>query len=172
LISRFLEVQDEYHTNLGRFLVQRFDSKELRFTSSVTGEPLLATLPLMRRFGARINATTLLLTDLATQEGLLFDPEQSEEALRRRFLAHPLHVCILFYPLMRFLAKRRAAIWKLPNLVTLSLEEMLEQPGVLLDKDGRPVTTTFEWSRRPGLAARLRNEELPPEVEDGEGGSP
>lgn len=168
MLHRFIEAQDEHYCNYGRFFILRFQRHEIRAKAALTGTPLFEAIPAVQRFGGRITPSTLLLLDLATQEGLLFDPEQNAEEIRRRFLVHPIHVCILFYPFMRFLAQERARIWSLPTLVTLSLDDVLNQPGVLLDSQGQQVRTRLEWSRRPPLVARLRNREVLGDPEAGQ----
>ena len=168
MIHRFIEAEDDHKSNHGKFLILRFGADDFRARSQLTGGPLLATLRPVRRFGVPITQTTLLLVDLQTQEGTFFDLDQDDATTRARFLCHPIHVCILYYPLMRFLSRNAGNIWKLPNLVTLPLDDVLDQPGVLLDGALNQVRTMREWSRRPPLVARLRNREVPIDPEEGQ----
>jgi hypothetical protein len=169
--TRFLEAQDELHTNHGKFLLVAFEDADRAHPSALTGAPLLASLPPVKRFHGAITPSSLWLLDLQTQEGMLFDPTAPERALRRRFLVHPLHVCLLYWPVMRYLARSevRGAIWALPGLVTLPVADVADQPGVLLDATGARVKGAYEWSarrRQVGGGVRLRNREV------GEGDDP
>jgi hypothetical protein len=163
-------------TNHGKFFLMQFGAEEWRYKSKIAQGPLLASLPSMRRFGGGFTPHDLLLVDLQTQEAFFFDPHAGEEQLRQRFLVHPLHVCILFFPVMRVLAaaaKQSAAhVWKLPGMVTVVLDDVLNQPGLLLDSKGVPVRGRLEWSARRPLSARLRNREVlegdDPELGQGE----
>jgi hypothetical protein len=73
---------------------------------------------------------------------------------------------------MRWIASHRDTLWTAPPEITLSLAAVFNQPGVLLDRDGRQVRTRAEWSPRVPLVARLRNREVPegadPEAGQGE----
>lgn len=162
---RFIEAQDEALTNHGKFWIAQFGSAEHGYQSALVGKPLLTSLPPVRRFGGPMTLTSLLMVDLQTQEGMIFDPAQDEDMVRRRFLVHPLHVCILYFPLMMYLKRHHDQIWKLPRLVTLPTEASFAQPGLLLDATGSPVQGQFEWSRRSPLVARLRNREVPEGVD-------
>lgn len=168
--TRFIEVQDAHCTNHGKFWLAQFGEMERRHRSAVSNAPLLASLPIVGRFGGPITATAVFLLDLQTQEGLIFDPAENTELIRRRFLVHPLHVCILYFPLMLHLAKNRSQIWALPNLTTLPIDGVLAQPGVLIDATGEQVRSRSEWSARRPLVARLRNREVTEsgEPEDGQ----
>lgn len=165
---RFLEAEDAACSNHGKFSLLGYDPEDFAHPSPITGGPLLTTIPCAPRFHGPITPTSVWLLDLQTQEGMLFDVTASERALRRRFLVHPLHVCILYWPLMRYLAREdvRASIWTMPPRVTFPQGEVFEQPGVLVDATGVPVRGRWEWSARKPLTARLRNREV------AEGGDP
>jgi hypothetical protein len=156
---RFIEAQDEHQTNHGKFCLFRFGPTEWRHPSGISSGPLLGTLKPIKRLGGALTETSILFCDLQTREALFIDPARGRELVTRDFLLHPVHVCILAYPLLMLLAERPDAIWKLPNVVTLPLDLVLAQPGVLVDATGQPVRGRFEWSRRTPLAARLRNRE-------------
>lgn len=158
--SRFLEVQDDCQTNHGKFWIVQFGEAEHRYQSAVTKGPLLATLAPVQRFGGCISPTSVFMLDLQTHEGLLFDPNENVELVRRRFLVHPVHVCILYFPVMMHLTEKREELWKLPNLITLPIDDVLKQPGVLIDATGQQVKCRSEWSARRPLVARLRNREV------------
>jgi len=178
--TRFLEVEGSAKLNHGKFLIGQFGEKELAYPSAIFGAPLLASLPPTRRFGGALGASDVLLVDLQTQEGLFFDPTVDDATLRRRFLVHPLHVCILFFPAMRLiataarlaLAERGSNDWRLPPLMTVDLGEVVNQPGLLIDTAGHQVRGLFEWSGRQPIGARFRNREVPldgdPEAGQGE----
>lgn len=156
--SRFLEAEEVKQTNLGRFLITVFEAEDIAE---------LPTLPVIHRFGSPIGVGSILLTDLATREGCIFDPTQNDELIRRNFLLHPIHVCILYFPVMRWIAAHPGILWKPETkLIRLSLDAVFNQPGVLVDALGRQVRTRAEWSPRIPLVARLRNREVP------EGGDP
>lgn len=157
--TRFVEAEDLARTNHGKFFLLQLGPEDQKVRSRITQAPLLASLPPVRRFGGPLKAGDVLLVDLQTQEGFFFDPDAGEDALRRRFLVHPLHVCILFFPLMRLLASahEKGALWKLPGLVSIDLEDVMNQPGLLVDAAGRPVRGVFEWTRRTPIVARFRN---------------
>lgn len=159
--SRFIEVQDEHHTNHGKFWLMQFGEAERKYRSAVTNTPLLACLPAVQRFGGSLSPSSIFMLDLQTHEGMLFDPTEDVALVRRRFLVHPLHVCILYFPLMLHLAEKRGDVWKLPNLITLPMDDVIEQPGVLVDARGQQVRCRSEWSPRHPLIARLRNREVP-----------
>lgn len=159
---RFLEAEDVAKTNHGKFLVVQLGACEEAVRSEIADAPLLQSLPPVRRFGGPLKAGDILLVDLQTQEAAFFDPGADDDDLRRRFLVHPLHVCILFFPVMRALAAahRNGTLARLPGLVQLDLRDVFNQPGLLLDRTGQPVRGRFEWSPRCPLSARLRNREV------------
>jgi hypothetical protein len=159
---RFLEAEDNFRTNHGKFQVCKYEPTDFQYVSPLSRRPLLSALPMAQRFQGPIGAGDLWLLDLQTREGCLFDPTLEEAALRQQFLIHPLHVCILFFPVMCFLAAWKRPFGELPPLVTLSTEEALKQPGLLVDRFGEPVESFSEWCRRGcmPLAARLRNREV------------
>ena len=160
MLSRFLEVQDEAHTNHGKFFLMQFGRMEREHRSAITKTPLIGALKPVARLGGRLSPSAVFLIDLQTQEGMFFDPYEDADLVKRRFLVHPLHVCILYFPLMMLLAQKRAAMWQLPNLITLSAAEVNAQPGALVDLTGAVVRGQFEWSQRLPFAARLRNREV------------
>lgn len=169
MIHRFIEAEDDQKSNHGKFSIMRFGSDDIRARSEITRGPLLSSIPRSRHLGRQgITGSTLLLLDLQTEEGMLFDPKDGPEEVRRRFLMHPLKVCVLYFPLMRFLSQHADEIWKLPKLVTLPIADVVDQPGVLLDSNCEQVRCMTDWSRRPPLAVRFRNRDVPIE-EDGQG---
>jgi len=169
--SRFIEAQDDHHTNHGKFFLFQFGLAEHKYRSAITHTPLLSSLPPVRRFNGPISDTSLFLVDLQTQEGMIFDPSKPPDIIQRSFLIHPLHVCILYFPLMMLLARKCNEIWKLPNLITFPIDEVIAQPGVLVDATGQQVRSRSEWSPRRPIVARLRNREVPEDKdpEDGQG---
>lgn len=171
---RFLEATDSFQSNHGKFALFNFGVNEWKFkaqTSSVKDTKyLLSDLRPVRRFGGggKWTPTTIILFDLQTREGIAFDPTQSVEVVTRQFLVHPVHVCPLFFPVMRFLALNAARIWEVPNLLVLTPDDVMSQPGMLFDITGRPVQGRYEWSPRRPLVARLRNREVPEPEDDQE----
>ncbi len=162
---RFIEFEDRDCTNLGKFSICQYTDRDRSTSSAVVDKPLLASLPPTRRFQGSITPASLWLLDLQTQEGMLFDPNADLAALRQRFLVHPIHVCVLYFPAMRYLSSNKARIFDLPDKVTLDLDAVLDQPGFLVGSDGRRVMTRLEWSQRrslgrPPITCRLRNREV------------
>lgn len=167
--TRFIECQDDQLSNHGKFFLMRFGQAECSYRSAVTNGPLLAALPIAKRFAGPLSTDSLFMLDLQTREGMIFNLADDMSLLRRTFLVHPLHVCILYFPLMAYLCQKRAEIWRLPKLITLPIESVFEQPGVLVDVLGQPVKGRHEWSRRLPLSARLRNRETPIDGDPEEG---
>jgi hypothetical protein len=159
---RFIEAQDEQLTNHGKFALFQFGAKDWQHMSGINRAPLLGSLKPIARLGGAFSKTSILFCDLQTREAFFFDPARGRELVTRDFLLHPVHVCLLAYPLLMLLTEQRQEIWRLPNVVTLPLALVLSQPGLLLDAAGQPVRGRFEWSRRTPLAARLRNREIDP----------
>ncbi len=154
---QFIEVQDDQLSNHGKFWINGFSGGAWDYPSALTGAPLLPNLPAIQRFGGRFAKSSVFLGDLQTQEGMIFDPTAHADLVRRRFLLHPLHVCILYFPLLLHLAQNHGEIWQLPSLITLPLDDVLKQPGVLMDSTGQQVKCRAEWSaRRPVKEPRER----------------
>src|SRR5262245_953422 len=103
--GRFIEAVDDAETNWGKFLLLRIDACDAACPSAVSGSPLLASFPLHARLGP-VGEGTLWLLDLQTQEGCAFEPGAPASVLEARFLEHPIKVCILFFPLMRWLSSK------------------------------------------------------------------
>lgn len=161
MIHRFIEVEDEALTKHARLSIFAWEPADFAYVSTITGRPLLReSVAPVARSGGGLTPTTLHLLDLQTQEGLLFDPAQDESMVRRRFLVHPIHVCVLFFPLMLWLSRNRRPVQEYPAKVVLSVVDVIAQPGMLLDRFGVPIRTRAEWSARKPIAARLRNREV------------
>lgn len=156
MIRRFVEAENAGKHNHGKFLLVGLDPADFVMKSRITNEPLIGSLPVVKRLGP-ILADSIWMLDLQTQEGMLFSPSWSAEAAQRRFLMHPIHVCILYWPLMRHLLLNSWEIWTMDQLVTIPDEQVIPQPGVLLDMTGKPVRSLAEWMPRRPLAARFRN---------------
>ena len=141
---RFIEAEDEERTNHGKFALFKFGEKEWQHRSGINDGALLATLKPVARLGGALTKTSILFCDLQTREALFVDPARGRELTTRDFLLHPVHVCILAYPLLMLLVSKPDAIWSLPNVVRLPLDGVLAQPGLLLDATGSPVRGRFE----------------------------
>ena len=164
--TRFIEAENASKHNHGKFLLVGFDKDDGAVMSKIIEAPLLRSLPVVKRLGPILTDAVWML-DLQTQEGMLFSPSWSVDAAQRRFLCHPIHVCILYWPLMRHLIINSWEMWTCDQLVTIPDEQVIPQPGVLLDMTGKPVRTLAEWMPRLPLAARYRNR-MPPEDTDGQ----
>jgi hypothetical protein len=164
--TRFIEAENAGKHNHGKFLLVGFDSADGAVESKIADAPLLRSLPVVRRLGPILTDSVWML-DLQTQEGMLFSPSWSVDALQRRFLMHPIHVCILYWPVMRNLAINAFEMWTREQLIVIPDEEVIPQPGVLIDMRGKPITKFSEWSPRLPLAARFRNR-MSPQDPDGQ----
>lgn len=156
---RFIEAEDAQLTNHGKFSLVLYEPEDFGHISTINQKPLLGSLPPVRRFNGPITTACIWMLDLQTQEGMMFDAEADERTLRRRFLIHPLHVCILYFPVMRAIANATVRFDELPAKLVIDLDDVLNQPGILLDAASKPVTMRAEWSARYPLVARLRNRE-------------
>lgn len=90
----------------------------------------------------------VLLVDLQTREGTVFDPTTSPAEIHHAFLGHPVHVCILYYPLLQVLAAEPRAS---SAIVVIPEEDAKSQPGLI----------GYHPIRKGVPAGRARNREVP-----------
>lgn len=166
--SRILEAEDTAKPrplNHGKFqIIELGDAVFSQLSTIHLGHTVMEALPVVRRLGP-IKRNSLWVMDLQTQEGMLFSPTWSDKQIRQRFLCHPLHVCILYFPMLMWLARNASDIWTHEGALQFDLEEVLNQPGRLVDATGTPVRSLLEWSKRAPapIAARYRNRDVPEE---------
>lgn len=164
-MQRIIEAEDTAPLNHGKFHVALVGDALFSTPSSINrGKSVADALPVVKRFG-QVRKDVLIVTDLQTQEGMMMSPSWSIAQVRQRFLCHPIHVCILFFPMLVWLQANPGKIWTADGPLVFDLKDVLNQPGLLVDATGAIVRNFAEWSRRlpVPIAARFRNREQAPD---------
>jgi hypothetical protein len=156
--TRFIEATTPNRKNYSVFFLVRagLHGGDSPPASEVFGGLLASQVPISRRLGVPLSDAIWML-DLSTHEGMLFSPSWSGATLERRFLTHPIHVSPLYWPTMRALAADESTVWTRNQMIEHPYEDVIPQPGVLVDATGKPVRGLHEWSTRDILPVRFRN---------------